>query len=122
MTFENQPAGGAAGQPSTSGLAIAALIVGVVSLLFAVFIFPLGLIGGVIGAILGFIARGKIRRGEAGGNGIALGGIVTSLLAIAIAIFVGVILVQFFERIADCADPDLTQEELEQCLEDRIAS
>ena len=120
MTFENQPVGSAPGQPATSGLAIAALVVGVVSLLLAVPIFPLGLIGGVIGAILGFIARGKIRRGEASGNGIAIGGIVTSILAIAIAVFVGLIVVQFFDRVADCADPELTQQEVEQCIEDRI--
>ncbi len=120
MTYESQPAPSNPVPPQTSGLAVAALVVGVVSILFAVFLFPLGLIGGVIGLVLGFVARGKIKRGEGAGAGLALGGIITSLLAVLIAIVWGVLLVNVFQEVVDCLDPDLTEEEATQCVNDRL--
>jgi hypothetical protein len=74
---------GAYGQPpastGTDGVALAALIVGILSLLIAwvPFIGLLGVVGGIIALVLGFVARGRIKRTGAGGNGVALTGIVT---------------------------------------------
>jgi len=70
------PSGYPAG-PATNGLAIAALILGIVGWL------PCG-IGSVVAVILGFIARGQIResQGRQGGDGLALAGIILGFLAI----------------------------------------
>jgi membrane-bound ClpP family serine protease len=68
------------------GLAVASLVIGVASLVAAIsfVLFPVALVGGIIGAILGIIALSR-RRGE-GGNGQAVAGLICSLLALALAI------------------------------------
>jgi hypothetical protein len=125
MTYENQPENQPqsslpTGQPSTSGLAIAALAIGILSMMFAVLIFPVGFVGGALGVILGFVALGKVKRGESSGRGLAVGGIVTSLLAMVIAVLVGFLFASFFDDFIDCADPELTQAEAEQCVRDQL--
>jgi hypothetical protein len=62
------------------------LVVGVASLVAAIsfVLFPVALVGGIVGAILGIIALAR-RRGE-GGNGPAVAGLICSLLALALAI------------------------------------
>lgn len=123
MTFENPPVeSGPPAQPATSGLAVAALVIGILSLIFAVFVFPIGLIGGVVGIILGVIARGKVKRGEAAGGGMATGGIITSVLAILVAIAVGLLFVSVFSNVVDCVDPNLTEEEVADCVQGQLDS
>ena len=65
---------------------MASLVLGVASLVAAIsfVLFPVALVGGLIGAILGIIALSR-RRGE-GGNGQAVAGLILSLLALALAI------------------------------------
>jgi hypothetical protein len=74
-----------------SGLAIAALVLGIVSLVL--FCFPkVGLPAAIIAIVLGAIARGKANRGEAGGKGMATAALALSIIAIlllAIAIVAG---------------------------------
>jgi hypothetical protein len=71
--------------PKTNGLATASMIVSIVSIGF-LFCYGLGAIVGIVGAILGHIARRQIRtRGEAGA-GMALAGIITGWVATAIGI------------------------------------
>jgi hypothetical protein len=66
------------GAPSTNGLAVASLVLGIVGL----FVIPF--LGSVAAVITGHIGRRQIReRGEAG-DGMAVGGLVTGYLGIAI--------------------------------------
>jgi hypothetical protein len=71
--------------PATNGLAIAALVLGLVGWV------PCG-VGSILAVVLGFVARTQIRnsQGRQGGDGLALAGIILGFLAIAfwIAIFV----------------------------------
>jgi Domain of unknown function (DUF4190) len=81
------PPAGVATQPR-NGLGVASLVLGVASLVAAVsfLLFPLALIGGIVGAILGGFALARVRRGQATNRGLALAGLICSLLALALAI------------------------------------
>ena len=85
--------GGYQGQPqyapqpqASNGLAIGALVCGILAFLGGIFVLPAIL--GLVAIVLGFIARGKVKRGEATGQGMALAGIILGALSIIIAIAV----------------------------------
>jgi len=65
--------------PSTNGLAIASLVLGVVGWI------PCGA-GSIVAIVLGFVARSQIRasQGRQGGDGLALAGIILGFLAVAL--------------------------------------
>jgi hypothetical protein len=67
---------------------VAALVLGVSSLvaLASFVLFPLALIGGLIGVILGVLGLMRARRGEASNRGQAAAGLILSLLALAGAV------------------------------------
>jgi membrane-bound ClpP family serine protease len=71
-----------------NGLGVAALVIGVASLVagLSFILFPLALLGGLVGLILGIVAltRGKTR--GATNSGQAIAGVVCSVLALIIAV------------------------------------
>jgi Domain of unknown function (DUF4190) len=69
------------------GLGVASLVIGVASLVAAIsfVLFPLALVGGIAGAVLGAIALSRRGTGDRG-NGQAVAGLICSLLALALAI------------------------------------
>jgi hypothetical protein len=71
-----------------NGLGVASLVLGVASLVAAIsfLLFPLALIGGIVGVILGAVALSRARGGGATNRGQALAGLVLSLLALALAV------------------------------------
>jgi hypothetical protein len=86
-TYSTQPV--AAGAPRVrNGLGVAALVIGVASLVagLSFVLFPLALIGGLVGLIIAIIAlaRGKAR--GATNSGQAIAGLICSILALIIAI------------------------------------
>lgn len=68
-----------AGKPQ--GMAIAALICGILSLVLFCFWF-LAIPLGIVAAILGMIAKGKAQRGEAGGEGLAKTGMILRIIGL----------------------------------------
>ncbi|MBM0229384.1 hypothetical protein DKT69_32955 [Micromonospora sicca] len=81
-----QPAPGAAAK--TSPAAAFALVFGVAALvcvLTAIFA-PVGLVLGIIGLILGIVALRMTRRPGVTGRGVAIGGLVLSVIAVLVAI------------------------------------
>jgi len=68
--------------PPTSGLAIASLILGIGGLTF------LPLLGSIVAVILGYMARGEIRRspGQVTGDGVALVGLVLGWIGIGLTV------------------------------------
>ncbi|HSK21900.1 MAG TPA: DUF4190 domain-containing protein [Egicoccus sp.] len=90
----------------TDGVAVAALVIGILSLLTSWFV--IGGLGGVIALVLGLVALGRIKRNRSGGRGMAITGVVTGALAIIVAIVVVIIGVSFF---GDAAA------EYEECLQ-----
>jgi hypothetical protein len=137
----NQPnAPGGWGQPAPTGrndgVAVAALIVGILSLLVAwlPIIGLIGALGGVVALVLGFVARGRIKRTGASGSGMALTGIITGVVAlllgtlITIGLFVlgGDLFGESFQSYAECIDETgdeaFCQDQLEQDLFDRFGN
>ena len=77
--YETQPRRGG------SGLAIAALVLGVLALITCWTVIG-GILFGLIAVVLGVVALSKARRGLAGGRGMAIAGIVTGALGLVLAI------------------------------------
>jgi hypothetical protein len=88
------------GQPTTpprsarprNGLGVAALVLGVASLVAALsfVLFPLALLGGLVAAVLGLIALTRGRTRGATNSGQAAAGVVCGVLALALAIVLSV--------------------------------
>lgn len=70
-------------QQRGKGMAIAALVLGILALLSSWTVLG-GIIFGLIAVVLGFIASGRAKRGRAGGRGMAISGIVLGVLGIVI--------------------------------------
>ena len=93
------PGGPYYGQPSKpgSGMAIGALVCGILAILFSWTIVG-GILLGLIAAILGFIAYSKAKKGQAGGTGMSLTGIILGLVGIALSIVLVVVGVGLFKK------------------------
>ena len=92
-------AGAPSGQaPPTNGLAVAAMIIGILSLLIAwiPFVGLLGVVGGALALLLGLLGRGRAKK-IANGAALAITGIVTGLLAVLVGIVSTVLPVLFFQ-------------------------
>jgi O-antigen ligase len=106
-----------------SGLAVAALVLGILALLSSWTVIG-GILLGLIGLVLGFIASGRAKKGMAGGRGMAIIGIITSLLAIVIAIVFVVAVGSFLnsdsaKNLQDCIEQaGNDQAQLDQCEQD----
>ena len=73
---------------SRNGLGVAALVIGVASLVAAIsfLLFPLGLVGGLVGLVIAIIALTRGRHRGATNSGQAIAGLVCSVLALIVAI------------------------------------
>jgi hypothetical protein len=112
-------------RPMQNGLGIAALVLGILAMITS-FFFIGGLLG-LVAVILGFVARGKAKRGEADNGGMALAGIITGGLGILgtllIVVLVGVLLNNSdFKNYTDCASHANTVEERQKCADDFSSS
>ena len=74
------PYGTPAQGPKKNGFGIAALVLGVLSLV--TWFFFIGGLFGLVAIILGFLGRGRAKRGEADNGGMALAGIITGVIGL----------------------------------------
>jgi hypothetical protein len=101
-----------------NGLATAALVLGLIGVPTGFFF-----VGGVFGAlavVLGFLALGRVRRGETDGRGVAIAGIVTGAIAVLVAAGMLVFVLAIADSgsvrdYRDCARGAHTQEDLDAC-------
>jgi hypothetical protein len=71
-----------------NGLAVGAFVCSIVGLVAC------GGLLSVVGVVLGHVARGRIKRGEAGGDGLALASLIIGYIAIGLLVlFIGIIVV-----------------------------
>ncbi|WP_454790133.1 DUF4190 domain-containing protein [Mycolicibacterium lutetiense] len=89
-----QPYGGYPMQPSprgpANGLGVAALILAIVALLLTWSVIG-GLVFGIVALVLGFLAHGRYRRGEATNGGVAVTGIALGAIACVLSlVFIGI--------------------------------
>ena len=92
--YQAAPAGGYGaygGQPSSprNGLGIASLVLGILAVLGFFFVVPALL--GIVAIILGVVAGGKARRGEAGGEGLAKTGMILGIAGVALSILLPIL-------------------------------
>ncbi|MGV9674362.1 DUF4190 domain-containing protein [Nocardia sp. NPDC003482] len=105
------------------GLAIAALVLGILALLSFWTIFG-GILFGLVGLVFGIIAIVKARRGTAGGRGMAIAGLILSLLGLIAAIVLTAIGVNIFvnnggKDFVDCVNKaGGDQSKIDQCQRD----
>ncbi len=110
------------GTPPKNGLGVAALIVGILSLVLSCLVIP-GIVGGIIGLVLGVVGRKRVSRGEATNKGVATTGLVLSVVALLLGILFLVLIsaglatgLPFFEQImAQCEG--LEGAELQSCID-----
>ncbi len=106
-----------------AGMAVTALVLGILALLGS-FTVVVGILFGLIAIILGFIASGRAKRGEATGRGMAIFGIITGLLGLIIGIAVIALGVSLLnsdtgKNLRDCLnDAGDNQSAIEQCQRD----
>ena len=111
--------------PSKSnGMAITSLVLGIVALL-TVWLPPLAIVIAVVGLVLGLL--GMRKAAESGGRGLALGGLITSGLALLASVILLVLTVLVFNAASDEVDDwdeewqqqmDELNEQLEEDLQD----
>ena len=106
---------------NSNGLGTAALVLGILSLV-TWFLFIGGLFG-VIAVVLGFLGRGKAKRGEASNGGMALAGIITGAVGILLTVLVIVGVAALFStsefsNLTDClVDAGDDQQAVDECRE-----
>ena len=76
-----------------AGMAIASLVMGIVSILGALPLSFITIVVALVGLILGIIALRKVRKGTGGGKGMAIGGVVTSAIGFILSAVVLVLLI-----------------------------
>jgi hypothetical protein len=106
-----------------NGFGTAALVTGIIGLVLAVLV--IGLPFGVAAVVLGVIGLRLAGRGEATNRGVAIGGIVTGILAIAFSGLLFAAGVAFFvenedeiDNLTECLDEAATEQEAEDCAEE----
>ncbi|MBR5636867.1 MAG: DUF4190 domain-containing protein, partial [Pseudobutyrivibrio sp.] len=92
------------GRPNNYGLAIASLIMGIVSLVF--FLFILNIFTAVAAIIMGLLFLGGTARG-CKGRGMALAGVITSILSIVLCIGSYVLIFQNADNISNMMEDEL---------------
>ena len=87
-SYPPQPPVPASPTRARTGLGVAALVIGVASVVAAIsfLLFPLALVGGVVGLILGIISLTRGRSKGATNTGQATAGVICSVIALIIAI------------------------------------
>lgn len=115
------PYGTPYGQPGAglprNGLGTAALVLGIIGLLLSIVL--IGAVPGILAIIFGAIGRSRARRRMATNGGAALAGIITGVLAVAVAVAlvaVGLSLIRTeFDRYRACMDNAQTFEQRSTC-------
>ena len=95
-----QPYSGFAPPPTgpRNGLGIAALVIAIIGLVFCWTVAG-GVILGLTAVIIGFVAQGRVKRGEATNGGVAIAGIVLGFLAIIVSLVFIPIWIGVFEEV-----------------------
>jgi Domain of unknown function (DUF4190) len=105
------------------GMAITGMVLGIVGLVTSLFY---GGVLGVIGLVFSIIALRAARRGQAGGRGMAIAGLVTSILAIVVTTIEVILVVWFLNTVSNCSqynpntNPNGSSAQYDQCVRQGI--
>ena len=81
-----------------NGLGIASLVIAIIGLVTCASV-VLGVILGIVAVVIGFAARGRVKRGEANNGGVAVAGIVLGFVAIVASLAFVAIWVSVFREV-----------------------
>ena len=117
-----------AGAPAVmrNGLGVAALITGILGL-FGSCSVVFGMLLGIVAIILGLVARGRVKRGQANNGGVATAGIILGALAVIVSIawvvwvFKGADVPQFFDCLSGAGQDPVKTDLCTSDFEDRVA-
>lgn len=106
-------------RPLGSGMAIAALVLGILALV-TFWTAVGGIVLGLIAIILGVVALRRVRRGAAAGRGMAIAGVVLGTIGLLLGLAWAALFVWVFNsNLADClADAGNDQAQVEKCRND----
>jgi MFS family permease len=110
------------GQRRTSGLAIAALVLGILSIPGGILsVGLLGILLGILGIIFGIIGIRVGRRPGMSGRGLAIAGLVTGVVGLILG---GVLLGFYGSKYKKCSDehPGASRDVITQCVKDKISN
>jgi predicted PurR-regulated permease PerM len=111
------------GRPLGSGMAIAALVLGILALV-TFWTYVGGILLGLIAIVLGVVALGRVRRGRAAGRGMAIAGVVLGTLGLLLSVAFIALTVWVFNSsggstFTECiSNADGDQGKIAQCQED----
>jgi hypothetical protein len=103
-------------------LGVAALVIAIIGLVFCWSVIG-GVILGIAAVIIGFVARGRVKRGEATNGGVAIAGIVLGFLAIIVSLVFIAIWIGMFDEVGgtdyvDCVSKaGSDQQAIQQCAD-----
>ena len=100
-SYGSAPAAGSGSNP----MAIVALVLGILSILTACFWFVAGPLG-IAAIVLGFIGRGKAKRGEARQGGLAMAGLVTGAIGLILTIVLTVAGISLLNQVEQLHRPE----------------
>lgn len=110
--------GGQAPKPSASGLSIAALIIAIIGLVGCWIPF-VGAIIALIGLALGIVAW-VTSKSSGRPIGLAVAATVVGALAALAGVLLTILILWVFNELSDCTDPNLTSQQQENCVNDRV--
>jgi hypothetical protein len=102
-----------------SGIAVAALVLGVLAIPLALTVY-LGVIAGLIGLLLGLIGVIRTRPGRATGRGMAIAGAVTGLIGLVMAIALGVLSLHTYRDCETRLGHPPSRAEWDDCVHNRL--
>jgi heme/copper-type cytochrome/quinol oxidase subunit 2 len=103
-------------------LGVAALVIAIIGLVFCWSVVG-GVILGICAVIIGFVARSRVKRGEATNGGVAIAGIVLGFLAIIVSLIFIPIWIGVFDEVGgtdyvDClAKAGSDEQAIQQCAD-----
>ncbi len=120
--YQGQPPPGGYGAQKKNGFGVAALVLGVLSLVF----FWTGIGGLVFGGLalaFGILGRRRVSRQQADNGGVALAGLITGALGLLLGLVIVIVAIVVFARgdfssLTECSNAATTQADLDQCAQD----
>ena len=109
------------GQPpkrGASGLSITALIIAIISLVICWIPF-VGAIAALVALVLG-IAAWTTSKSSGRPVGLAVAATIVSALAAVAGVILTIAILWLIDKVEDCTDPNFTDAQREQCVEDRL--
>ena len=84
--WDQYPAGAPPPRVARNGLGVAALVLGILSLVFMVLFPPVGVVVGILAVVFGILGVRRVRRGEATNRGRAMAGAITGGIGLVVSV------------------------------------